>query len=293
MAGSGKLARALARAISENEHNGGGLRLSGIFARNKTAAAAVARNTGAPKYGQITDIRQLEGLLLLCVSDDALPAVARQLAGIPAAGGALVAHLSGALDLSPLASLQQRGIATGSLHPLQSFPEGAGPETFRGIYASLLGPPEATAQLHRLASELGCTPLEVSAQQKKQLHIAAVFASNYMVALAHLAGRSVPGLALPVTEVLRPLMETTLQNIFAKGPTAALTGPVSRGDTGTVETHLRTLTADPFLQDDTLPAAYRLLGRVAASQALSDGRLSPETYRELLTLLSEPHGSAG
>ncbi|AXJ00404.1 putative oxidoreductase [Cyclonatronum proteinivorum] len=284
--GSGRVAKALAAALTGSSTSE--LCLNGIFARNTDEAERIARNNGAPKYGGISEMQRLEALTFLCVSDDALPALAQQLCHIPTAGpDACVVHLSGAHDLEPLTPLQERGIQTGSLHPLQTFPEGADAASFEGIYASVLGAAPVAAQLTRVARALGCKPVTVDAKQKKQLHLAAVFASNYMVALAALSERAAPGLSKPATQLLRPLMESTLQNLFAKGTAAALTGPVSRGDSSTVKAHLQNL-GSPELTDDTdLSAAYRLLGRVAAGIARSDNRLTPETYDELLALLDD------
>lgn len=283
--GSGRVAKALAAALSA--HDGADFRLEKVLARNTAEAKSMARNNGAPIFGAISDLAEIEGLVLLCVSDDAIAGIAAQLAELPAASGACVVHFSGAHDLIPLAPLQECGVRTGSFHPLQSFPEGAGATTFRGIYASLLGEPDVITLLSRFARTLGCSPVPVDARQKKQLHLAAVFASNYMVALASLAERAAPGLPQPATELLRPLMETTLQNIFTKGTTAALTGPVSRGDTSTVKAHLSSLASDDSSDGSELSDAYRLLGRAAAGIARSDNRLTPETYDELLALLHD------
>ena len=96
-------------------------------------------------------------------------------------------HCSGALGLGVLGSLGSAH-AVGSFHPLQSFPRPRAPEAFRG---SLVGIDASTVplrrRLERLARDLGAKPRSVAETERVIYHAAAVFASNYLVALARVA----------------------------------------------------------------------------------------------------------
>jgi predicted short-subunit dehydrogenase-like oxidoreductase (DUF2520 family) len=122
---------------------------------------------------------------------------------------------------------------------------------------------------------------------KTLYHLAAVLVSNYTVTLTKLATDlwatfgSEPETALAA---LLPLLRGTVQNLTDVGLPQALTGPIARGDTGTVERHLATLR----LRAPDLLDLYRALGRETIAVAAAKGRLSDEALRELRRLLMDP-----
>jgi predicted short-subunit dehydrogenase-like oxidoreductase (DUF2520 family) len=166
--------------------------------------------------------------------------------------GALVVHLSGARGLDALASVAELrpDCAVGALHPLQTF---AAPDPARiaGAWAAVAGPP-AVADLAR---ELGAHPFVVPDDRRAAYHAAAVVASNHLVALLGQVQRLADGAGVPFDAFL-PLVETTVANCADRGPAAALTGPVARGDAPTVASHLDAL---PHGERD----AYRALALAA------------------------------
>ncbi len=104
------------------------------------------------------------------------------------------------------------------------------------------GDEEAKDLLKSIITEMGAHPLMLDKKQKRNLHIAAVMASNYLVALMF----SVENLLKDVDledgfQSLEPLVHQTVTNIFEKGPSDALTGPIARGDAESVQTHLEEL----------------------------------------------------
>jgi predicted short-subunit dehydrogenase-like oxidoreductase (DUF2520 family) len=167
-------------------------------------------------------------LVLLCVPDAAIPEVARD---VPE--GPWIAHVSGATTLSALDPHTRRF----SVHPLQTLSRERGPEQLDGAWAAVTAETdEAAEQATWLAETLGLRPFPLADSDKPLYHAAAVIAGNYLVTLYRTAAQLFEQVGAP-PEALVPLMERTIQNGFV------LTGPIARGDWGTVEAHLRTLEA--------------------------------------------------
>jgi predicted short-subunit dehydrogenase-like oxidoreductase (DUF2520 family) len=254
-AGTG-LALAWARA-------GYGVRLHGR--RRTTLPESLTLTVGpidAPPWIDAVDV------VVLAVPDGAIGAVAEGLAARAAVGERhVVLHLSGALDWTALRILEPTGAALGSLHPLQTIaePERA-PEHLQGAWAAIEGKPRATATAERLARDVGLHPVHLPSEAKARYHAAAVFASNYFVVVEAVAERLLraAGFGDEAWRALEPLVVGTLANLRAVGPSAALTGPVRRGDVDTVRRNLAALSGD----DAEL---YRALATAALALARSQG----------------------
>jgi predicted short-subunit dehydrogenase-like oxidoreductase (DUF2520 family) len=167
-------------------------------------------------------------LVLLCVPDDAIADVAREVEP-----GPWVAHVSGATSLRALAPHTQRF----GLHPLQTFTRSRGPEQLDGAWAAVTSETaEARALGHELARTLGLRPFDLDDEARPAYHAGAAIASNYLVTL-HGAASRLFELAGAPPEALVPLMTRTIENGFE------LTGPIARGDWETVHRHVRAIHA--------------------------------------------------
>lgn len=236
--GPGRLGRPLARAL-----HAAGIRVIGPLGRGDHVAPA--------------------DVILLCVPD---AEIARVAASVPPGGG-LIGHLSGA---TPIAGSG----ADFGVHPLQSFTGDEGADVFRGIGSAVAGrSPEALAAARELAERLGGRPFEVADSQRAGYHAAASVASNFVVTLLAAAEQlaTTAGIApADARMLLAPLVRTTVANWAQVGPVAALTGPIARGDTPTVERQRHAVAEDaPELLAlfDALCESTRALaekGRVAA-----------------------------
>jgi predicted short-subunit dehydrogenase-like oxidoreductase (DUF2520 family) len=169
--------------------------------------------------------------------------VAETLAQIGAAPpGCAALHLAGALSTEPLAPLHAAGYAVGSMHPLQAVADPwSGGERLIGSAFALGGEPAALSAAKRLVHALGGRALIVPPVQRPTYHTAAVFASNYVVALVATAVRLLGHTGIEEGEALSavlPLVRGTLDNLEHLGLASALTGPVARGDIETVRAHL-------------------------------------------------------
>lgn len=185
--------------------------------------------------------------VLLSVPDGAIGDVAGEIAGLGSPGpGCTALHLSGAQPASVLAPLADRGYATGSLHPLQTVAEPErGAERLRDAFFAFEGDEGARDAASRVVTAAGGQMLEVHANDKARYHAACVFASNYVVTCAAVATQLLAEAANideeEAARALQPLWHGAIANLDSLGPPRALTGPVARGDLGTVRAHLATL----------------------------------------------------
>ncbi len=169
--------------------------------------------------------------IVLCVPD----AEIRNAADAVAGAAAFVGHTSGA---TPLAAVEPADAQAFGLHPLQTFPDGSGPERFRGAGCAVAGStPEALALARGLAEVLDMRPFEIDDECRASYHAAASIASNFLITLQHAAERVAGAAGLAPDEardLLAPLVRATVENWAALGAEGALTGPVARGDHATV-----------------------------------------------------------
>jgi len=215
--------------------------------------------------------------VFLTVPDGAVASLAGQVAAggdIPAT--VAFAHCSGALGLGTLGPLAARH-DVGSFHPLQSFPQPRPPEAFRGSLVAIdARAPMLRRRLERLARDLGAKPRGVEEADRVVYHAAAVFASNYLVALAGEAVELLRTIGWSEAEAvagLIPLMRGALAEVERRGPTAALTGPIRRGDVETVTRHLEALAGldSGSSRGPRKADLYRMLGQIALEIAARAG----------------------
>jgi predicted short-subunit dehydrogenase-like oxidoreductase (DUF2520 family) len=200
--------------------------------------------------------------------------------------GDKVIHMSGAGGLDLLEPARMTGAMVASIHPLQSFADIEG--AIRNIPSSTFGitaDEDLREWSANLVRELGGIPVDVPEAIKPLYHTAACMASNYLTTLIHAVEEIYLSLGLSRDEALRafwPLVNGTLKNIETKGSIQALTGPISRGDAGTIEQHIRVLS-------ETLPdylPAYCAMGLLTVELAIKRNTLSPERADIIKNILS-------
>ncbi len=207
------------------------------------------------------------GVILVAVPDDAIEDVAARLREASLAG-TVVLHCSGLRDRTALSVLEGRVAGLGSFHPLQTLAgDSEAAERLRAAYAVLEGDATAVAAGRLLATQLGMRAIEIRGADKPRYHAAAVIVSNYTVALASVAERLAGEAGIPADAAGRiylPLLEGTWRNLEMRGTTDALTGPIVRGDAGTVRAHLGAL-------DGETRRLYAVLGLEAVKLARRGG----------------------
>ena len=141
------------------------------------------------------------------------------------------------------------------------------------------------ADLKDMAGALDGNWIKLRASDKVAYHAAAVFACNYLVTLVKMSTDLWQTFSVPTdqaTLALLPLIRGTLHNIETIGIPNCLTGPIARGDTGTVNKHLKALRE----KAPALLSTYRELGRQTVPIALARGRINEKQARELKAILS-------
>lgn len=228
------------------------------------------------------DESQAGNVIFLCVPDDQISKTAQSLAktGINWHSRKVV-HCSGNLFSDELQSLDEKGAQTASMHPIQTFQRGDKADRFTGIFISLEGNEEFRQDLKNLVTIMKAKPLDVQKEQKQILHIAAVFASNYVVAVLHQAESLLKKNGIEKgLDTLEPLIRQTIENSLDSGPKEALSGPVARGDSGSVTEHLKALETDSELLH-----LYKTLGLKALEIAVKRGTVSTDKLEKMEQIL--------
>jgi predicted short-subunit dehydrogenase-like oxidoreductase (DUF2520 family) len=257
--GAGHLGSAMGRLWQQ----AGLLQIGDVACRSDASAAAAASFIGAGRA--VSDLARLGAadLFLLATPDDALQATCQALAARGAfCAGSIVFHCSGALASDVLQAARAAGAVVASIHPIRSFAQPAQvAASFAGTWCGAEGDSAALAALAPLFEGLGARLVAIHPEHKALYHAAAVFASNYLVTIGDLALQSYAAAGVKreqALQIIAPLMENTLANLLAHGPEAALSGPVARGDTKTVQGHAAALQAfDPVLGKLYLALAER------------------------------------
>jgi predicted short-subunit dehydrogenase-like oxidoreductase (DUF2520 family) len=216
----------------------------GVTGRAATAARAARWLPGMPIDDVATVVPGAE-VVAIAVPDRAIVDVAREVASALDAGAAAV-HLSGALGLDALGSIEDAGGIALAIHPLQTFAdvEGAVEALDGSAIAVTARDDDAAALGDRLALDLGGRPFRLADDDRPTYHAAAVFASNYLVVTSGAALRLLEAANVPdALDAMRALQQTTLANIHRLGPRDALTGPAVRGDAETIDRNLTAIAA--------------------------------------------------
>lgn len=275
--GAGRLGKTLAQLAQRSGH----YRIGAVVCRSLAAAEAASAFVGGGEPRDSLQALPAANLTLLAVPDGAIASVAAELAacgGVEA--GSVAFHASGVGEASLLAPLAAAGVLCASLHPAFSFAEPArAAQGFAGTRCALEGDTAALPVLRDFAAAIGGVAFDLAPGGKAAYHAALSIASNYLVTLHDLAARVAAQAGMTdevAAAVLGGLMRQTLENTLALGPPAALTGPIARGDAGTVVKHRAMLSS----ADDAL---YCALGRATAR--LAADRLDAATQTMLAQAL--------
>ena len=240
---------------------------------------------GARAYAEAPAMLDAVELIVVSVPDDAISAVA---GSIRLFAGQTMVHTSGLLGAAVLSASLGAGSHIGAFHPLVSFTADVerSVEGLRGATIAVEGDDVTVGLLADLAEAIGGLPVRLPAGAQAAYHAAAVLASGGLIALldAVVALGAVAGLDEPgAVAVYGRLMEQTLANARAVGVAAALTGPIVRGDAGTVTAHLEALARfAPEVADLYLAVARREL--VIAEQR---GTLAPDEAERVRSALAK------
>jgi predicted short-subunit dehydrogenase-like oxidoreductase (DUF2520 family) len=238
---------------------------------------------GARAFAEAAAVLDEAELIILAVPDDAIAGLAAELRMY--AGQAMV-HTSGALGAEVLEPALAAGAQIGSFHPLVAFADTERAiAALHGATVAIEGDEQLAALLARMAEAVGATAVRLLPGTKSAYHAAAVLAAGGFVALldaiaelGRVAGLDEAG----SLAVYGDLIEQTLGNARALGIARALTGPVTRGDIGTLARHIETLR---LYAPAALPL-YRAAGEREIALAEKRGALAQNRAAELRSTLA-------
>lgn len=235
--GSGNVATHLASAFKAS-----GADLVQIWSKTLANAQALANVLNAQAIDDFRAIDKDADLYVISVKDDAIGEVAAHLKGVKG----LVVHTAGA---SSLDVLQHAGLNNyGVLYPLQTFSKSRAVDFTKIPLCVEAGTPETLLVLRTLASSLSPLLHEVSSEDRKLLHVAAVFACNFTNHLYHLSHRILERNQLSF-DLLKPLILETAEKVQSALPYVVQTGPALRNDVSTMQKHLDLLQDAPELAE--------------------------------------------
>ncbi|WP_055546472.1 Rossmann-like and DUF2520 domain-containing protein [Streptomyces sp. NBRC 110028] len=230
-------------------------------------------------------------LVLLTVPDDALPELVAGLAETGAVRpGQLLAHTSGRYGTGVLEPALRAGALPLALHPVMTF-TGTPVDVQRlaGCSFGVTAPEELRLAAEALVIEMGGEPEWVAEESRPLYHAALAIGANHLVTLVAQAMELLRASGVEAPDrMLGPLLGAALDNSLRSGD-AALTGPVARGDAGTVAVHVQELRRHA----PQTVAGYLAMARATADRALAHGTLKPELAENLLGVLSDVSDARG
>jgi len=272
--GAGTVGTALAVLLSRK-----GYKVAGAYSRSRSSAEKLAKEvSGCRVLDSSQAVADASELIFITTPDDAIASVVSQ---VKWSAGRNVVHCSGADSTDILEPARKAGAMVGGFHPLQTF---AGvrqaTENIPGSTFAIEAEEPLLTTLKNMAAALDGHWIELKASDKVAYHAAAVFASNYLVTLVKMATDLWQTFSIPTdqaTKALLPLIRGTLHNIETIGIPQCLTGPIARGDTGTVNKHLKAL----HEKAPALLFPYKELGLQTIPIALAKGKIDKKQASDL------------
>lgn len=267
LAGAGPVAQALGRVLTAR-----GWTVEAVASRSLEHATAAARFIGGTARGRsYEDLGSLGIPVIIAVTDAAIPEVAGSVAS-RARAASIALHTCGAAEPAALQPLADRGWSCGVLHPLQTIPSREqGVLGLPGATFAVGGDAPAAALAGRLAATMAGRVLHVQVDSFPLYHAAAVLAGNGMFALVAAAVELMTASGIDRRQALAalaPLCESSLTHALS-GDAARLTGPVARGDAGTLRAHLTALPRVAPESQALYVAVARRLVQVARGKGLT------------------------
>ena len=278
--GAGKVGFSFGRHIKENAKEE--YSVCGYFSRDPASARVAAEFAGGRAFETAGDLARECDLLLLTVPDVHIHDVWEGIQNAMPNGQLHLAHCSGSLDSRVFNQSGSTRFSFGSIHPLVAVCDRENAyKKLNGAYFTIEGDPSFTAFAENLLTTLGNPFSTISPEKKSLYHAASVMVSNHVCAIAYEGMNTFKACGLDEgfsENAWRALFLGNAENIARLGPVQALTGPVERGDTATVECHLNVLSG----REKDL---YILLSRTLIE--IAQQKNASRDYSALISLLED------
>lgn len=232
--GAGNLAVNLAVALYRK-----GFRIVQIYSRTEASAKALAEKTNAAWTTDLKEITRKAQLYIVALKDSALIELLPEI--VCGKENALLVHTAGSI---PLSIWEGQTPHYGVLYPLQTFSKQREVDFSEIPFFIESSHPENTELLMIIASTLSEKVYEVHSEQRRSLHLAAVFACNFTNHMYVLAADLLKECQLPF-EIMLPLIDETAWKVHEISPIEAQTGPAVRYDESVIRKHLDMLANNP------------------------------------------------
>jgi predicted short-subunit dehydrogenase-like oxidoreductase (DUF2520 family) len=275
--GAGRVGAAWGAALAGSGHSVVGA--SGVS--EATVDRIQALLPGVPRLDPEAVVRAAD-LVLLTVPDDEVEGLVSGLASVGAwRAGQIAVHSSGRHGLGVLSAATGAGVAGLAIHPAMTFTGTSLDLTrMRGAVFAVTARPQHLPIAQALVVEFGGEAVVLSEEDRPLYHAALAHGANHLVAVLVQASEALRRVGLDPGRVLRPLVEASVEGALDGDGISSLTGPVARGDAGTVAAHVQALRPLPGILD-----TYRRLAAATADLAKEAGRLSTAQYAGVMDAL--------
>ncbi len=291
--GAGRLGTTLGCALAGRERQG--IKLMAVSSRSDGSLERARKALGEKAAGIFLTKNNIEAAsiadcILICTPDDTIKRVCAEIFKEKKSNHSkkyYVIHFSGSKSLKVLDAARAAGAEVASVHPLKSF--ASIKEAIKTLPGTVFGLTYSSKKSKELAEKLvkclGGETILVDDNKKPLYHAAACVASNYLVTLLDYAVKIHQKIGINPKDSLKGLMnltEGTLKNIKKMGTNKSLTGPIARGDTGTIREH--TDSFKEFFTDEEL-LIYKIMGIETAKIAYRNKWIKEEILKELKEIL--------
>lgn len=227
--GAGNVGYHLANALYKSGHS-----VLQIYSRNLQTAQNISENLHSEAINSLSLLNPSADLLILCVSDSAIPELVNQINFQPK----LIVHTAGSVSIKALNKFENRGV----FYPMQTFSKNVSLDFGNIPLCIEADSPENLSDLRLLAQSLSKAVYELSSEKRLQCHLAAVFANNFSNHMFAIAESLMLKNDIPF-DILKPIIMETALKVQQVSPLQAQTGPASRNDTATLQKHQSLLDA--------------------------------------------------
>lgn len=280
--GCGKLGQSLARLWHDAEL----FEIGSILNQTPQSSEKAVMHIGAGQVcNQLSEVTPAD-LWLISTNDQSIPVISELLSARKVLRPAdTVFHCSGALSSDVLRDCKNARAYIASVHPVMSFASPLSDEKdFNGVFCGAEGDNDALKLIEPAFESIGGKCFRITSEHKTLYHAATVMCCNYLTALTEVSSQLFQQAGLDPSisqQLMQPIMEATMANIFQYGTAAALTGPIARGDAQTVSQHLGAIEA-PVTRD-----IYQSLGKVALELSQQQGSASLANLETIADLLKK------
>ncbi len=258
-----------------------------LAGRSDESIASGTKYIGSTTYSTPSQAASQASCIFITTTDDAIKPVCDTITLDGAVGpDKIVVHMSGAGGLDLLESARSSGASVASIHPIQTFATiDSAIDTIPGSSFGITAQEAIKDFCLQIVKDIGGIPFIIAEEDKPLYHAAACIASNYLVALINIVVEIYQSIGMSREESINafwPLVAGTIKNIPLHGTIQSLTGPIARGDTGTVRKHHEAF-------QNKLPhllSFYKEMGMFAVDIALKKGTLSPDRAQDIKQMLT-------